>query len=65
MQIGGSLFDDRVSYAGGIFDGAADHENNNGGFSTTAGGDTNSKSGVGRIFIKPFKNTSIEMLKGL
>ena len=27
VQLSGSLFDDIVNYAGGIFDGAADHEN--------------------------------------
>ena len=61
-QLGGSLFNDAVSYAGGIFDGSADKENGYGGYNT--GGDTNSKSGTGRIFIKPFKNTNIEPLKG-
>jgi phosphate-selective porin OprO/OprP len=64
VQISGSLFDDIVNYAGGIFDGAADKENGNGGF-TTAPGNTNEKSGMGRIFIKPFKNTNIEPLRGL
>ena len=62
-QLGGSLFDDIVNYQAGIFDGAADKENGYGGYST--GGDTNSKSGVGRVFIKPFKDTNIEPLKGL
>ena len=63
-ELGGSLFDDIVNYAGGIFDGAADHENAYGGFAT-APGDTNEKAGVGRIFVKPFKDTSIDPLKGL
>ena len=53
-----------MNYAGGIFDGAADHENSNGGFAT-APGDTNEKAGVGRIFVKPFKDTGIDPLKGL
>jgi len=63
VQLSGSLFDDIVNYAGGLFDGAADHENSYGGFAT-APGDTNEKGGTGRIFIKPFKNTNIEPLKG-
>ena len=63
-ELTGSLFDDIVNYAGGIFDGAADHENSYGGFAT-APGDTNEKAGVGRIFIKPFKDISIDPLKGL
>ena len=64
LQLGGSLFDDVISYAGGLFDGAADRENNYGGFGTTPG-DTNEKGGAGRIFVKPFKNTDIGPLKGL
>jgi len=63
-QLGGSLFDDTVNYAVGIFDGAADKENNYGGFSSGTG-DTNEKAGVGRVFFKPFKDISIEPLKGL
>jgi phosphate-selective porin OprO and OprP len=63
-QLGGSLFDDIVSYAGGFFDGAADHENSYGGFAT-APGDTHEKGGVGRIFIKPFKDTNIDVISGL
>ena len=62
-QLGGSLFDDIVNYQAGIFDGAADKENGYGGYN--AGGDTNSKSGTGRVFLKPFKDTSIEPLQGL
>jgi len=53
-----------VNYAGGIFDGAADKENSYGGFAT-APGDTNEKAGVGRVFVKPFKETNIEALTGL
>jgi phosphate-selective porin OprO/OprP len=64
VQLSGSLFDDVVNYAGGLFDGAADKENNYGGFAT-APGDTNEKAGTGRIFIKPFKETDIAPLKGL
>lgn len=64
VQLSGSLFDDVVSYAAGLFDGAADKENFYGGV-TTSSGDSNEKAGSGRIFIKPFKETNIELLKGL
>jgi phosphate-selective porin OprO/OprP len=64
VQLSGSLFGDVVNYAGGLFDGAADRENNYGGFAT-APGNTNEKGGTGRIFIKPFNTTNIELLKGL
>jgi len=65
IQLSGSIFDDVFSYAGGLFDGAADKENGYGGYSTAASGDTNTKAGTGRVFIKPFKETDIEPLKGL
>ena len=61
-QVGGNLYYDWITYAAGLFDGAADKENGYGGYST--GGDTNSKSGTGRIFVTPFKDTSIDPLKG-
>lgn len=64
VQLSGSLFDDIVNYAGGLFDGAADRENFYGGV-TTVPGNSNEKGGVGRIFIKPFKDTNIELLSGL
>jgi phosphate-selective porin OprO/OprP len=64
VQLGGSLFNDMVSYAGGIFGGAADRENSYGGYAT-APGNTNEKAGVGRIFVKPFIDTGIDPLKGL
>jgi phosphate-selective porin OprO/OprP len=64
VQLSGSLFDDIFNYAGGLFDNAADKENNYGGWAT-APGDTNEKGGTGRVFIKPFKDTNIEALKGL
>jgi phosphate-selective porin OprO/OprP len=63
-QLGGSLFDDIVTYAGGIYDGAADKENSYGGWAT-APGDSNEKAGTGRIFFKPFKDINIDPLKGL
>jgi len=64
VQLGGSLFNDTVNYAAGLFDGAADRENSYGGFATAAG-DNNEKGGTGRIFIKPFKDTNLELLSGL
>jgi phosphate-selective porin OprO/OprP len=64
VQLSGSFFNDAISYAGGLFDGAADRENSYGGFATAAG-DNNEKGGTGRIFVKPFKNTSIAPLSGL
>ena len=63
LQLSGSLFDDVFSYAAGLFDGAADKENNYGGWAT-APGNTNEKAGVGRVFIKPFKEINIELLNG-
>ena len=65
VQVGGNLYYDWITYAGGIFDGAADKETGYGGYSTAAGGDTNNRSGTGRVFIKPFKDTSMDVLKGL
>jgi len=64
VQLSGSLFGDLINYAGGVFDGGADKENNYGGFATGPG-DPNEKAGVGRIFIKPFIKTNIEALSGL
>lgn len=62
-QVGGNLYYDWITYAAGIFDGAADKENGYGGYST--GGDTNSRSGTGRVFITPFKDTDLQVLQGL
>jgi phosphate-selective porin OprO/OprP len=63
VQVGGNLYYDWITYAAGIFDGAADKETGYGGYNT--GGDSNSRSGTGRVFITPFKDTSIEPLQGL
>ncbi|MBF0504186.1 MAG: hypothetical protein HQL14_03690 [Candidatus Omnitrophica bacterium] len=65
VQVGGNLYFDWITYAAGLFDGAADKETGYGGYSSVANGDTDSKSGTGRIFATPFKNTSIEPLRGL
>jgi len=62
VQVGGNLYYDWITYAAGLFDGAADKETGYGGYST--GGDTNSKNGVGRVFANPFKDTGIDPLKG-
>ncbi len=63
VQVGGNLYWDWITYAAGIFDGAADKENGYGGYNT--GGNSNSRNGAGRIFITPFKDTNIELLQGL
>lgn len=58
IQLSGDLFKDRVNYAFGYFNGAGDRENLN--------SDTNKeKDFVGRLFVQPFKSTSVETLKGL
>jgi len=57
FQVSGSLLKDRLTYAVGIFGGAADHENFN-------GSNNNNKSGVGRIFIQPFKGSDLSLLSG-
>jgi len=64
VQAGGNLYFDWISYAAGIFNGAADHENPYGG-SSTAGYENGNATGVGRIFATPFKDTSIKPLQGL
>ncbi len=62
LQVGGNLYWDWITYAAGIFGGAADKENGYGGYSS---GDTNSRGTTGRLFVTPFKDTSIEPLQGL
>jgi len=62
--LSGSLLKDRLTYAGGILGGAADHENFYGG-SSTVGGNNNNRYGAGRIFVQPFKGTSFSLLSGL
>jgi phosphate-selective porin OprO/OprP len=57
-QISGDLFSGIVSYAGGVFNGVPD------GTSADAA-TTDSKSGAARLFIRPFKTTDINPLKGL
>jgi len=62
-QVSGNLYYDWITYAGGVFNGAADHENPYGGTST-AGYEDNNIGGVGRIFATPFKDTSLDPIKG-
>jgi len=63
VQAGGNLYFDWLTYAAGIFNGAADHENPYGG-SSTVGYANDNATGVGRIFANPFKDTSLTPLKG-
>jgi phosphate-selective porin OprO/OprP len=57
-QVSGSLFDNTVTYAAGIFNGVVDS-----GIADLAGWD--SKDGAARIFLQPFWNTGIAPLQGL
>ena len=60
VELHGDLFGGVVSYAGGLFNGVPDW------VTTTTNNDfDNNKSFDGRIFLQPFKNTSISALKGL
>ena len=63
VQVGGNLYYDWIQYAAGVFNGAADHENPYGGTSTVAYENSNA-TGDGRIFVTPFKDTSITPLQG-
>lgn len=59
-ELHGDLFGGVISYAGGLFNGAPDY------VTTTTNTDfDNNKSIDARIFLQPFKNTSISALKGL
>ncbi len=59
VQLGGDLFDERVSYAVGVFNGLAD-----GGNSTNADFD-DEKSVAARVFVQPFRNSPDSVLQGL
>ena len=63
-QVGGSVLHDRLSYAVGIFGGAADRENYFGG-NSTAGADNNNRDVAGRIFVQPFKGSDLSYLSGV
>lgn len=59
LQLFGEQFDGVLSYQFGIFNGVPDNLN-------PSGGDVNDdKDFAGRVFIAPFKSTSIDALKGL
>ena len=58
VQLSGDLFGGAVTYAAGVFNGVVD-----GGIADL---DTyDSKDGAARIFLQPFKNTDIDLLRGL
>ncbi len=58
FELHGSLFDGRVSYAAGIFNGVGDARNSsNASFQ-------DDKSFAGRIFFEPFRKSSIDALEG-
>jgi len=58
LQLFGEFWDGALSYAGGVFNGAADLANST--------GDVNDdKDFAGRVFAHPFKNTSLVFLRGL
>lgn len=59
VELHGNLFDGRVSYAAGIFNGVADLAN-------TGNSDfDNDKEFVGRVFLEPFKKSDASVLQGL
>ncbi|HUD47065.1 MAG TPA: porin [Candidatus Baltobacteraceae bacterium] len=60
VELHGDLFGGVVSYAAGLFNGAPDY------VTTTTNTDfDNNKSFDARVFLQPFKNTSISFLRGL
>jgi phosphate-selective porin OprO and OprP len=60
FELHGDLFDGRISYAAGIFDGVGDAQNNN------ANKDfEDDKSFAGRLFFKPFKTMRPHVMQGL
>jgi phosphate-selective porin OprO/OprP len=60
VELHGDLFGGVITYAGGLFGGVPDYT------TTTTNTDfDNNKSLDGRIFVQPFKNTSLTALKGL
>ncbi|MEI7998697.1 MAG: porin [Candidatus Omnitrophota bacterium] len=63
VQVSGSLLKDSLTYGVGLFNGAFDADKYS---STSQSGDNNNdKEIVGRLFIQPFKNTSLSFLSGL
>jgi len=59
VQFGGDLFDDRVSYAVGVFDGAIDGGNN-----TTQTDGNDGKSLVARVLFQPWVEDKASVLSG-
>ena len=59
FELHGSLFDGRVSYAAGIFNGVGDARNS----SNTSF--QNDKGFAGRLFFEPFRKSSLQAAKGL
>jgi phosphate-selective porin OprO/OprP len=59
VQLHGNFLDETISYAAGVFNGVAD--GGSGDFDTA----DDDKDIAGRLFVQPFKKTSIEPLKGL
>jgi len=57
-QISGNFWNQSISYAAGVFNGAADGANKD--IDSTA-----DKTLAGRIFLKPFANTGLDFLSGL
>ncbi|MDE2026926.1 MAG: hypothetical protein KGJ11_00115 [Candidatus Omnitrophica bacterium] len=64
VQVGGSILKDRLTYAVGLFGGAADRENFFGG-NSTSGANNNNRDLAGRIFVQPFKGSELSLLSGL
>ncbi len=60
VELHGDVFGGIVSYAGGLFGGVGDYN----GTSTNSDFDNN-KAVVGRVMVQPFKNSSIDPLRGL
>jgi phosphate-selective porin OprO and OprP len=58
VQVSGTVLDGSIDYALGVFNGTWDGGNNNGDF-------TDDKDVAGRVFVQPFRNTSVYLLQGL
>ena len=61
IQVSGGVLKDTIKYAVGIFNGEVDHE----AYSTENADTNNDKDVVGRVWVSPFKSTSIDVAKGL
>ncbi len=66
VQLGGDLFDGRLSYAIGVFNGVPDGQNNGVVAGTVVNSDAdNNKDVAVRLFAQPFRNDPDSPLKGL